>query len=420
MSLRFLPLVLLFSCGLPLPLPDAGLDAGLPAFNTQFLAASDALTFACGGTTLDDGTVFVVGTTNGGLEGASAKGQRDTFLARYAPDGTRAWVRQLGGPAPFPGFFVSSCSVRADAAGNTFLAGTTNGLGTLEGQQPANLYGAFVARFDALGQLVWLELLGDASGPTEVMSLELLPEGRLAVAGYTRTSTLGGTSSLGAGDVFLAFYSSLGALESVRRIGGAGEDVPSAFDLAGDSLVLATRVLNGAAGSVASQSIRVLDLTGAELRSSALSDPFVAVSLSATDAGIGLVSQELVSDGGVGGYRVELRGSSLEPLWSVTPEPRGRRSVFGFSCDAEACVVSGSTTITADGGTGTLFEGFVDSFAAGTATGTQRWADETGNAATRITWVQHVRGELAIAGFSGGTLQSRAPVGFADSFVMRR
>ncbi|HEY0883003.1 MAG TPA: hypothetical protein VGD87_15790, partial [Archangium sp.] len=116
MSSRFLPLVLLFSCGLPLPQPEAGVDAGLPAFSRQFLAAPEALTFACGGATLDDGTVFVVGTTNGGLDGPSAKGQRDAFLARYAPDGTRAWVRQLGGPAPFPGFFVSSCSVRADAA----------------------------------------------------------------------------------------------------------------------------------------------------------------------------------------------------------------------------------------------------------------------------------------------------------------
>jgi hypothetical protein len=420
MSSRFLPLVLLFSCGLPLAQPDAGVDAGLPVFSTEFLAAPEALTFACGGATLDDGTVFVVGTTNGGLDGPSAKGQRDAFLARYAPDGTRAWVRQLGGPAPFPGFFVSSCSVRADAEGNTIVAGTTNGLGTLEGKQVSNVYGAFVARLDAQGQVAWLELLGDASGPTETMSLELLPDGRIVVVGYTRTSTLGGAASLGAGDVFLAFYSPLGALESVRRIGGAGEDVPSAFELAGDSLVLATRVLDGAAGRVVSQSLRVLDLSGVELRARALTEPFVAMSLSATDAGIGLVSQEIASDGGVGGYRVELRDSSLEPRWSTTPEPRGRRSVFGFSCAGEACVVSGSTTITADGGTGTLLEGFVDSFAAGSATGTQRWADEVGIAATRITWVQHVRGELAIVGFSGGTLQSRTPVGFADSFVERR
>jgi hypothetical protein len=135
---------------------------------------------------------------------------------------------------------------------------------------------------------------------------------------------------------------------------------------------------------------------------------------------VGLASQEVLPDGGLGGYRVAWLSSLLEPAWSVTPEPRARRAIYAFDCDdAATCVAGGTTSLMTDGGVGTPYDGFVDVVAEGAVTGTRRWRDEQGGSAVRVTYVEFVAGELAVSGFTSGTLEGRSPLGLADTFVQR-
>ena len=72
--------------------------------------------------TLDaDGHVYVAGVTTAALDGPG-QGGRDAFVARYAPDGERVWVRQLGSPAD-----DEVQDVVLSPRGDVLVMGTTHG-----------------------------------------------------------------------------------------------------------------------------------------------------------------------------------------------------------------------------------------------------------------------------------------------------
>src|SRR4029453_9810759 len=66
-------------------------------------AASDK---AHGLDVLADGSMYIVGETNGSFGGASA-GDADLFVAKLDASGTVVWLRQLGSPAADVAFAVS-------------------------------------------------------------------------------------------------------------------------------------------------------------------------------------------------------------------------------------------------------------------------------------------------------------------------
>ena len=119
------------------------------------------------------GNVFVTGTFGGpatfgsGGSQATLSGRSgsafipDTFLAKYAADGTLLWVRQAGGANSS----TQAQKVAADAAGNAvitgYLAGTaTFGTGGSEVTLSSTSADAFVARYDSGGNLLWAQQFG--------------------------------------------------------------------------------------------------------------------------------------------------------------------------------------------------------------------------------------------------------------------
>jgi hypothetical protein len=88
-----------------------------------------------------DGTAYLVGYTLGVLEtGGTNAGLRDVFVARYGADGARAWIRQRGGAGQ-----DRAQDVTVDGAGRPWLVGSTDG--SIDGQPNAGGTDVFVMRF---------------------------------------------------------------------------------------------------------------------------------------------------------------------------------------------------------------------------------------------------------------------------------
>jgi hypothetical protein len=190
------------------------------------------------------GNLYISGTTFGDLSGANA-GLADAFVAKYDPAGNRLWLRQFGtiyydyahdtsvddlgnvyvagqGYANSNNAYLAKYDtdgnfkwrkqlvttkheigydVSVDGLGNVYLVGTTEG--NLSGTN-AGGFDAFVAKYDAAGNVLWLEQFGTPYDDTGYgISADGL--GNIYIAGETEGSL--GAPNLGDSDIFLRRYS---------------------------------------------------------------------------------------------------------------------------------------------------------------------------------------------------------------------
>ena len=177
-----------------------------------------------------EGGVYAAGYTEGSLaSGVANAGGPDAFVIRFKSDGTQAWARQFG----TDGSDIVYAAVPA-SDGGVYLAGTT--YGTLVAEEVGGWADAFLARYDANGNQIWIHQLG-TSGTEEGLSLAVAADGTVFLAGTTDAELVEG-KHLGTynRDAFIAVYSSDGALlaldqnaedknDGVNGLAAAGEGV---------------------------------------------------------------------------------------------------------------------------------------------------------------------------------------------------
>jgi hypothetical protein len=100
----------------------------------------------------DSGGAYLAGDTYGNLAGPNA-GAFDAWVTRYDGEGNQLWARQFGTPS----IDNASGGLVPDGSGGVFLGGTTSG--DLFGTQ-AGYSDAWLARFDAQGQVIWATQFG--------------------------------------------------------------------------------------------------------------------------------------------------------------------------------------------------------------------------------------------------------------------
>jgi len=113
------------------------------------------------------GKVYIVGLTEGDLAGANA-GLQDAFIARYEPDGTLSWVKQLGTAG-----FDLSYGLAAGTHGDIYLAGISSGAETETAAE-----GSWVARFDQVPQKTMpdLNFAAELQRLAQAITGQVLPE----------------------------------------------------------------------------------------------------------------------------------------------------------------------------------------------------------------------------------------------------
>ena len=176
------------------------------------------------------GNVYVGGTTDGDLGGVIGNTSTDAFVAKFNSVGERLWLRQLHSP----GYdFLRGLAV--DASGNVVVCGYTDGslFATFQGGASE----LFIAKFDGAGTLVWgyqdgTGTVADAAAVTTDASGNVYATG-FAVGG------LDGNADTGSYDAFVTKLSPVGVRQWTNQFGTSGNEFASALalDNAGNILV---------------------------------------------------------------------------------------------------------------------------------------------------------------------------------------
>ena len=142
--------------------------------------------------------VYLSGHTHGDLAGPNAGGD-DIFLSRFDSLGNPVWTRQFGTPV-----FDWSASAAADAVGNVYVAGWTEG--DLGGTS-AGGGDLFLRKYDSGGNPLWTTQIGSSENEW-CEAITVGPSGNVYVSGITN-GDFGGTNA-GAEDAYLAKFDSSG------------------------------------------------------------------------------------------------------------------------------------------------------------------------------------------------------------------
>jgi hypothetical protein len=166
----------------------------------------------CAASDGSDGVVLG-GETHGSL-GAPGQGGADAWVAQRDSAGAPLWTRQLGTTQD-----DSTWCVVSDVSGAVFAGGTTRG--SLGGGVHHGQGDAWVARFDAIGSLLWVQQFGT---PGDERAQAVLPDGHggVYVSGYTTGSL--GAANAGLQDAWLTQLAPSGQPMWFRQIGTSGNE----------------------------------------------------------------------------------------------------------------------------------------------------------------------------------------------------
>jgi enterochelin esterase-like enzyme len=301
-----------------------------------------------GGVAIDSaGNVYEALAAMGPVGGQPYVGDKDLVLIKRSPTGTTLWTRELGTPR-----LERAYGVALDPSGNPVVAGYTNG--DLDGAHAgATTDDAFVVKFDAAGNRLWLVQLGVPAVADRAYGLDVDAGGAIYIAGYTR-GALAGTNQ-GDKDVIAAKLDASGSVLWSRQFGSAGED--KAWGVAAEG------------GAV----------TVAGMTSGALGTP-----AGATD---GFVARYTPT--GTQTWLQQFGTAGVEEAWGVTADGAGNAYVAGYSGGDFAGTLAGDKDIVV-----ARFD----------STGAITWKDQFGTALNDkgAAIGRDGTGNLYIAGFTDG------------------
>jgi hypothetical protein len=165
------------------------------------------------------GNLYVAGLTNGDLDGGNRSGKPDAYLIKLGAAGNRLWTRQVGTASAGD----EAINVALDGSGNAYLVGLTNG--ALEGQSNAGDYDAFLLKYAADGRELWRTQFGTREDDSPIgKGLAVDKEGNAYVVGASRLR-LDGSATAGGRDGYVVKFAPDGRRLWTRHIGGSSDDL---------------------------------------------------------------------------------------------------------------------------------------------------------------------------------------------------
>jgi hypothetical protein len=246
-----------------------GLVAGSDCFVAKYSSTGTVLWAAqIAGTSLDDigqgiatdssGNVFVTGYYNsalnlyntGGTTGATLaySGSQDCFIAKYTSAGAVSWAARIASSGSEVGWAIAT-----DTSGNVFVTGVYGAAVTIYntgGTSGATLpftgsYDCFVAKYTSAGAVSWAaRIAATGASDDEGRAIATDASGNVFVTGwYSAALTLYNTGGAvgatlpftGGNDVFVAKYSSAGAVLWAAQIAGTTTSTDQGLGIATDA-----------------------------------------------------------------------------------------------------------------------------------------------------------------------------------------
>jgi len=166
-----------------------------------------------------DGSVYVVGTTAGKLDGQTITGTTDAFLTKYSSSGEKQWTKLSG----VSGVSTSARGLTVDSSGAIYIVGDT--YGKLDGQTINGTRDSFVCKYTSDGAKLWTRLSGVSGVDTIGNAVSTAAPGNIFVTGYSK-GNLDGQTLTGTYDAFVIKYDSSGAKQWTTLVGVAGSGTP--------------------------------------------------------------------------------------------------------------------------------------------------------------------------------------------------
>ncbi len=164
-----------------------------------------------------DKSIYVTGVATNGLNDLSPIGPSDGFVVKYNTNGSQKFARIFGEE----GTNVNPTSLALDSGKNIYIAGHTDG--SFDGQEINGNRDGFVTKFTKLGNQTWTRLYGAITGDTNINDIEIDENGKIYIAGETDVG-LNENSVTGDTDAFVGKLFSSGTIIWLNQIGGTGKD----------------------------------------------------------------------------------------------------------------------------------------------------------------------------------------------------
>jgi hypothetical protein len=189
-------------------------NSGIKQYTRQ-LGVVGSNTDATSVTTDANGSVYVAGITDGGLDGNTLTGTSDFFVTKYDSTGVKQYTKQLG----VMGSITRGWSVTTDAYGNVYLAGSTTG--GLDGNMVTGTRDSFVTKYDSAGVKQYTKQLGVVGFQSGFYSVATDTNENVYLAGDTKGGMDGNTLT-GISDFFVTKYDSAGTKQYTKQLGVLG------------------------------------------------------------------------------------------------------------------------------------------------------------------------------------------------------
>ena len=129
-------------------------SSGVKQWTKQF--GTTAHDFGYGVTVDSSDNLYVTGKTNGGMDNNTNSGSYDIFLVKYNSSGTKQWTQQLGTSSD-----DSAEGVTVDSSDNIYVMGNTDG--GLDGNINSGGWDFFLVKYNSSGTKQWTQQLGTSS-----------------------------------------------------------------------------------------------------------------------------------------------------------------------------------------------------------------------------------------------------------------
>jgi hypothetical protein len=182
---------------------------------TRQLGVAGFTAYGISGTIDNLENYYIVGYTDGGLDGNTLIGTRDAFVTKYDAFGTKQWTKQQG----VAGVTTQATSVMEDSDGFIYVAGDSKG--GLDGNTLQGVTDLTITKFDNLGQRLWTVQHGAATVTMSYPQIDIDTDGNMVIASYTNGSFDGQTIQ-GTQDISTLKFDSEGNHLWTRLIGGPG------------------------------------------------------------------------------------------------------------------------------------------------------------------------------------------------------
>ena len=385
-------------------------------------------------TTDASGNVIVAGLSKdvlGDRVGPLALAFPDVVVAKYAPDGTRLWVKQftVGDPDTSPNAESQAKGVATDAAGNIYVVGSAY-------VSASGAFKGFILKLSPSGARLSSVKLDETTPNVENGLTSVTVVGSdVYVGGYTAGTVPGGTNA-GGEDAALYKYSTSLSLQWAQQFGSTGNDRITAIgvDSAGDvyaagfaSGALPGQTLQGDTDAFvvkynSSGTQQWVSQFGTLFGDSANALAVVGSDVYVTGYVAGPYETGFPYNGGTDLFVTKFAASTGSETWrrQYSPDDPAQINPYGIAADASGNVyIVGDVDKSVDGVE--THAGAKDVFILQyLADGTRGWARQQGSAQDEIALAVTLLGsDLYLTGWSKGALDGYTNDGQEDIFVLK-